>query len=99
SVAPRLVSIDPADGNARREGLQTATIRFSEALDPGTVNSTNFELQDSQGNVVPLTNIQTHSGDRLVQMTFAPLAHGSYQIVINSAAVTDRAANALGAAN
>ena len=50
---------------------------------------------------VPFVSVKhelTNNGTR-VRLTFAPLTAGSYQIAINSAAVTDSVGNALGAAN
>jgi hypothetical protein len=96
SVAPTIVAIDPADGAIAPEGLQHVTVRFSEALAPASVSAGTFRVVTGGQTVAPL-GIDLLSEDRLVQLRFAGLAAGDYQIVIDADAVTDLAGNALGA--
>jgi hypothetical protein len=96
TTAPQILSIDPADGTSRGTGLQTVRIRFSKPIATATVTADNFNLLDGSGQRVRLANLQLQSDDRLVQLTFAPLPSGSYQLVINSPGVTDRVGHQLG---
>ncbi len=96
TVAPTIVAIDPADGATVPEGLQQVTVRFSEALDPGSVSASTFRVVSAGQTVAPL-GVDLLSESRLVQLRFAGLAAGDYQLVIDADAVTDLAGNALGA--
>ncbi len=96
TFAPQIVSVDPAGGASEPEGLQRVQIRFSEALDPATVTGATFSVATGGQVQAPLA-IDLLSEGRLVQLRFAGLAAGDYQIVIDAGAVTDLSGNALGA--
>jgi hypothetical protein len=95
TVAPTIVAIDPADGATAPEGLQQVTARFSEALDPASVSASTFRVVAGGQTVAPL-GVDLLSEGRLVQLRFAGLAAGNYQLVIDAEAVTDLSGNALG---
>jgi len=96
TVAPAIVAIDPADGATAPEGLQQVTVRFSEALAPASVSASTFRVVTGGQTVAPL-GVDLLSEGRLVQLRFAGLAAGDYQIVIDADHITDLAGNALGA--
>jgi hypothetical protein len=95
TVAPTIVAIDPADGATAPEELQQVTVRFSEALAPASVSASTFRVVTGGQPVAPL-GIDLLSEGRLVELRFAGLAAGDYQLVIDADAVTDLAGNALG---
>ena len=96
TFAPEIVSIVPAEGEARPVGQRTVRMEFSEALAAETVTLDSLQLLDSNGDPVVPTNLQLRSDDRFVQLTFDQLAVGNYELAIDAATVTDRAGNALG---
>ena len=92
---PIIENISPGEGVIFTTGLETVEISFSEPLAADTVNNQTFKLLDSEGELVPASNIQLRGLDRLVQLTFSPLPQSDYQLVIDGPSVTDRAGNAL----
>src|SRR5205823_5686173 len=92
---PTITSFDPANGSSVLEGQQTLRIRFSKPIASETVTTANFQVKDAGGNSITPTNLQLRDSDRLVQLTFAPLLAGTYQLIINGPAVTDRVGNPL----
>jgi hypothetical protein len=101
---PMIESLDPADGSRRFVGQRTARVRFSEPIAAGSVSPENFQLiwagpsgAFDDGDDVPLAAVlQLRDGDRLAQMTTAPLEAGLYQVRLQESGITDRAGNALG---
>ncbi len=85
------------EGAVRSAGLTELPLAFSEALDPATITTANFQILDAQGQVVSGLKVERSGGSRLVIVSFDPLPVGSYKVVINAANVTDRAGNAVGA--
>ena len=95
TLAPAITSISPTDGSKRGQAFRTVVVSFSEAMDESTLSAANIQLIGPSGAVTP-TDIQVRTGGRTVQFTYAPLTIGSYQVVINKAAVKDLAGNAIG---
>jgi hypothetical protein len=96
TFAPEIVSVDPPDGASEPEGLQQVQVRFSEALDPATVTAATFEVVTG-GQVQTPLGVDLLAEGRLVQLRYAGLTAGGYQIVIDGGAVTDVAGNELAA--
>ena len=97
TFGPVIDSIIPADGEEIFLSTRTVRINFSEPLDVATVTASNFILRNALGPVIPLLDIGVRNGDRTVQLAFAPLPIGNYEVVISGAGVTDRVGNPLGA--
>jgi len=83
TVAPTIVAVDPADGATAPEGLQQVTVRFSEALAPASVSASTFRVATGGQTVAPLA-VDLLSEGRSVQLRFAGLAAGDYQLVIDA---------------
>ena len=104
TVPPTITSTNPANGGVRGKDFQTIQIQFSKPLDPSSVTSQNFYLEDPSGNVITPLNLELRTDGTVVQIT-APTPPaggwpaGVYSFVINSSAVTDRAGNVLGSSN
>ena len=96
NTAPTILQLDPVDDSTEPLSRRRVTIRFSEPLDRTTVTAANFELLGPAG-VVPPLSVSLRQQDTQVELYYAPLAEGNYQLVIHAAAVTDRVGNALGA--
>jgi Bacterial Ig-like domain/Bacterial Ig domain/LVIVD repeat len=96
TFAPTILTIDPANGATLPEGLQKVRVRFDESLDPVKATAANFQLLQGSQLVAP-ASLELLSEDRVVQLNFAGLTAGSYQLVIHGASVTDLAGNALSA--
>ena len=96
TFAPTLVATNVANGDKRGQAFRNFTVDFSEPMDTSTLTAANIRLVGPGGPVVP-TNIQFRNGDRTVQLTYPALQGGAQQLVIDHAAITDRAGNALGA--
>jgi sugar lactone lactonase YvrE len=91
-------STTPADGTTAGAGLQQVQVLFSRPMAAATVTTSTVQLLDGAGNPVPPRDLGLHQDDQLVQLGYAPLPVGSYQLVIDAAAVTDRVGTPLGAA-
>jgi methionine-rich copper-binding protein CopC len=96
---PTITNFSPANGSSPVEGPQTVMVTFSKPLNPATVTAANFQLEDGSGNPIVATNLELRDNDTLVELTYAPLVAGSYQLIINGPAVTDRVGNALSTGN
>ena len=97
TVPPSVLSISPENGEVLGMGLRAVRIRFSEPMASDTVTPATFRLLGPDGSPVAPQNIKLRKSDRAVQLTYAPLAPGIYELVIQSSEVTDRAGNPLGA--
>lgn len=69
AVPPTVVSTTPAAAATQVAPGATLQVVFSEAMDPITMTSANFQLQDAQGNPIPGT--LTYSGASAT-LTFQP---------------------------
>lgn len=96
TFAPTLVSSNVSAGAVLDRTLRTIRLDFSEPLDPNTVTAQNFLLLGPNGQAVTPTAIQLSNDDTIVRLTYNPLALGAHQLVIKSAAVTDRLGNPFG---
>ena len=95
TFAPTIEAIDPTDGAETAQNLRRITVRFSEAIDAATAVAANFQLRNAAEEILTPETIQRRSDDKIVQLTYEPLAAGDYTLAIEGTAVTDRAGNAL----
>jgi hypothetical protein len=95
--APTIVRVVPADGSLASHRLRRVTVQFSEPLAVDTFNLLNFQLFDSQNNQVAALGIQAQAGKRNVVLEYPLLGAGVFHLVLDAAAITDRAGNPLGA--
>ncbi|MCI0535798.1 MAG: choice-of-anchor D domain-containing protein, partial [Verrucomicrobiales bacterium] len=96
---PRLVQVEPADGEMKDRGLRSAHLTFSEPMAKSASDLANFQLSRSNGETVSLKSSTLEDGDRAVQLEFDPLEPGEYRLVLRAASIMDRAGNALGTAD
>ena len=99
TIAPALVSTSPADGALRGPGLSRIELIFSEPLAAATVMPNTLRLQGPGDQTIVPVDLRLRADGRIVELTYDPLPEGDYQLVITASQVTDRAGNALGAAN
>src|SRR4030095_4850552 len=83
TVAPTIVAIDPADGATAPGGLQQVTVLFSEALDAASGSASTFRVVAGGQTVAPL-GVDLLSEGQQVQLRFAGLAAGDYQLGIDA---------------
>ncbi len=96
--APTVDSVSPTDGSVRGQNFRTVRVGFSESMDESTLTFDNIRLIGASNPANPLTptDTQIRNQGRVVQFTYESLVPDDYQLVINSATVTDRAGNAIG---
>src|SRR5262249_21959158 len=94
SSPPTITSFVPPSNSSQIEPIQIVQVRFSKSMLAATLMTGTVRVRDAVGNVTPPPTFQLRDDVRLVQLTFASLLTGSYQIVV-SGAVTDRAGNLL----
>jgi hypothetical protein len=97
TTPPTVDSTTPADGSVGTEGLRFALVQFSEPMAAATVTGKTVQLERSDGTPIAVHRFELRDDSRLAELTFDPLPTGSYQIVLDAAALTDRAGNPLGA--
>jgi hypothetical protein len=85
-----IASFTPANGSSQLEGVQAVRVTFSKPVAEATATTANFQLKDAGGNVLAPLSLDLRNDGRLVELAYAPLLAGSYQLVINGTAVTDR---------
>lgn len=95
TFGPTIFRTTVPDGGVFGYGLRRFEVEFSEPIGTDSINLANFQLLDSEGNPVEALDIQARKNDRIVQVTYEPLPEGNYQFVVDGAAVTDRAGNAM----
>jgi len=95
--APQLARTTPTDGEIRNKGLRRIEVEFSEPLAAATVSAQTFRLRNTLGTEFGPIGVELRSVDTLVELTYADLPEGNYELVISGVGVTDRAGNALGA--
>ena len=98
TTAPTIVRVDPADGSVLAEGLSLIEVEFSEPMDAATLSRVTIELRTSTGVAVNAITFQRLDDDRLVRLSYSPLAAGDYELRLNAPSIRDRAGLALGAA-
>ncbi|MBI1840281.1 MAG: choice-of-anchor D domain-containing protein [Verrucomicrobia bacterium] len=98
TFAPALLIVDPADGSVRASGQNLITLSFSEALDPGAIDASNYSLiRDGDGAVLSPNNVALRGNGRRVELTFAGVPAGAYALAVQGPKIADLAGNALGA--
>ncbi len=95
TTPPVLVSNNVSEGSKQSQFFHTLVLSFSKPLDPSTVTASTFKLIGPGGAVVPVS-ITLLKHNESVEITYPSLAVGSYQIVIDSAHVTDKLGNVMG---
>jgi hypothetical protein len=95
NIPPRLVSSDPPDGGLRGEGLSRVGLQFSEPLDAAAIETSAFTLVAEDGSENAATGLTTARDDSYLELDFAPLAPGSYELRVAANEVSDRAGNPL----
>jgi hypothetical protein len=100
TVAPTLIHSNVTNNATVYNQLFRAVILdFSKPLDQTTVTAATFQLTGPGSQVIAPTTIDFRRGGATVELKYPELAVGNYQFVVNAAAVTDRAGNALGTGN
>ncbi|MBI1348007.1 hypothetical protein GC163_17175 [bacterium] len=97
TTPPTIVSIMPADGALRFQGLNTVRLQFSEPVDPTTINGSTIRLTPTSGgsSLVPV-DIQFRARGTEAVVTFDLQSLGMYNLNINRDGIKDRAGNAVG---
>ena len=94
-TAPAIVAMNPGNGARRGLAFRTIVLDFSEPIDVSTLTHETVQVIGPGGEVEPV-DVQFRNDDRQVQFTYAALALGSHEIVIDTLSITDRAGNPLG---
>jgi hypothetical protein len=100
TTPPAVVATIPADGSAGVFADANASARFSEALDPATVDGSTVQLRDAAAQVVPATVAWDATTTSAVLDPSATLAYSStYTVTVlgGASGVTDVAGNPLAA--
>src|SRR5262249_39054925 len=95
---PTIVSFVPASNSSQVQLLHGVQVRFSEPMAAAAITTDTVRVTDAAGKGVVPTDFELGDDDKLVQLRLGSLPVGGYRIVV-SGAVTDRAGNALGAAD
>ena len=107
TTKPLFVRSNPEEGGVRSKRFRTLRLGFNESMDPATLTAENFRLvgpeaapidiiSSPSGNVFPLIDVQSRKEDSEVQLTYARLVPGDYELFVNEANVADAAGNPLG---
>jgi len=96
TIPPKILSQNPSDGAARGPNFRAVEITFSKPMDAATLNAQTVRVLDAAGNALPAVQFQLRNNGQSLQVSYDGLALGSYRLVINAAAITDRAGNVLG---
>ncbi|MGQ9698946.1 MAG: Ig-like domain-containing protein, partial [Armatimonadota bacterium] len=87
SEPPRVVATVPANGDLRAPVAAGASVMFSVAMDPNTLNTSTFVVKDSSNKVVPGTVTYDAAHFTAKFTPSAPLAEGvSYTAVVTTGA-------------
>jgi len=95
TTRPSVVSIDPVDGTTRVPLAQVVRVAFDEPIDPSTVTTSSFILNDDGGSSVSSTVVT--SGDAVTLTPDAPLDSLVTYTLTLTTAITDVSGNALAA--
>jgi hypothetical protein len=96
TIAPQLLSASIANGATVNEGLSIVRFVFDEPManiPPGAVT-----IRTADGTIVVPDEVILRDNGQTLQLRFPALAIGQYTLLIDQTALTDRAANPLGAA-
>ena len=80
-------------------GLETVRIDFSEYIVTEVINSDNFQIFDTNNNLLVPLSIEQKDDGKSVELTFAPLEAGEYRLEISAENVVDVSGNVLGTEN
>ena len=95
TISPEIASFEPANGGVSGVGQEIVRIRFSESISETGINDDTFQLLDENSNRLEILDLQLRNEGKLVQLTYAPLEVGDYQLVVNPDDITDLAGNVL----
>ena len=105
-VPPFIVSTYPTNGAAVPSDFSTGLILFSKPMAAATLNATNIQILDANGQPVTLSSLQAlttnlHSGKEVsaAALNLGRLDPGTYQFLIQAPAILDGSGNALGLTN
>jgi hypothetical protein len=98
TAPPTVVGTEPPDGGARGTGSLLTRVRFSEPLDPATVTAESVRLVLTNATVTA-QSIELRHNNAEVQLRYANLGAGDYQIVLAGPMLKDRVGNALAPTN
>ena len=73
----------------------TLQIGFNEAISRNSLNPNNFQLFDSQGQIIPLEDILLRNEDRIIELSYDTRLEGDYSLIIQQSEITDLAGNAV----
>jgi hypothetical protein len=99
TTAPSIISISPHDAAAGGPTSRSIRIDFSKSIDDTTLTGQNIALMDSFDHPRTPIDIQVRRDGQTVQLTYDTLSPGSYHVVINTAAIKDRAGNRIAGPN
>ena len=71
----------------------TLQIGFNEAISRNSLNPNNFQLFDSQGQIIPLEDILLRNEDRIIELSYDTRLEGDYSLIIQQSEITDLAGN------
>ena len=98
STPPTVLSTVPLDAASGVALNTTVAAAFSEAMDPATINATNFTLAESSVAATPVTGVVTNVGTNAVFTPNSNLTSGTPYKATVTTAVTDLAGNLLAVA-
>ena len=97
TTAPTVSSTVPLDAASGVALNTTVSAAFSEAMDPATINATNFSLAESSVAATPVTGVVTNVGTNAIFTPSSNLAASTPYKATVTTAVTDLAGNHLAA--
>ncbi|WP_048752272.1 Ig-like domain-containing protein, partial [Crocosphaera watsonii] len=71
----------------------TLQIGFNEAISRNSLNPNNFQLFDSQGQIIPLEDILVRDQNRIIELSYDTRLEGDYSLIIQQSEITDLAGN------
>jgi hypothetical protein len=99
ATPPTITAFNPAGGSSNVPTSATATVTFSEALDPATVNGSSVQLRNAASGAAIASTLSYAAGGTVVTLSpTSPLSQSTnYLIVVQGGAsgVKDSAGNAL----
>ena len=88
TTPPQLVSSNIPNGTNVGSSFQTVILQFSKPLKESTVTPSDFQLIASDSTTLAPDSSQFRNNDQTVQLTLPTLELGTYQFVIDAAAIT-----------
>lgn len=98
TIAPSIVTVNPTNGATNQSRTPTMNITFSESMDQTTLSTSNILLKDGNGTLVSgyTTSYNSATNTVTINLNSNLLSETTYRIILNEAAITDIAGNALG---